>query len=372
MILHLTDDSIIIDRIINDFEDVLPGQNIFLCFTNGAPQYVKKRGCVSYNKEGEEPDLTIFNGKIQKVIIHYLSRVKIEFVNRFIEKSIPVYWIIWGGDMYNNLITYHGYNIYYEPLYVGKMYYLLNILCNFLRIKSISNRIGKLQLAFIRERVDFFIANPSDFKWLQRICADLSSRACFDDFFYYPIDKYLKNKELCDMKVANNIIIGNSGSVTNNHLYAYKYLRKLNVSDRNIIVPLSYGGTNKYRAHVIRNGEKLWPTQFKPLTTLLPLDEYNDILASTSVCIFANWRQEAVGNILTLLGMGSKVFLSQKNPLYEYLVQLGFYIYPLEEICQLQIDKPFSTNEMMHNRNIVLAKFTKQALNEAILNIFSK
>ena len=42
-------------------------------------------------------------------------------------------------------------------------------------------------------------------------------------------------------------LIGNSGDPTNNHLDVFDFLKKHDIGNRNIYVPLSYGGSKRYR-----------------------------------------------------------------------------------------------------------------------------
>ena len=57
----------------------------------------------------------------------------------------------------------------------------------------------------------------------------------------------------------NNILVGNSNSVTNNHLDAFKMIASSASFEYNeIICPLSYGGTKEYRNLVIRKGRKIF------------------------------------------------------------------------------------------------------------------
>jgi hypothetical protein len=43
-------------------------------------------------------------------------------------------------------------------------------------------------------------------------------------------------------------------------------------------------------------------------------------------------RQQAFGNILSSLWLGSKVFLNPQNTIYSYLKSLGIHIYSVEDI----------------------------------------
>lgn len=363
MILHLVEDSIIIDRVINDFEEVLPERNLFICFPVGVPKYVKERKGVSFYSKDLDYGKVIDLSHIEKVVIHYLSDVKVDFVEKYIQKNTPTYWIMWGGDYYNTLLTYRK-NIYYEPWFAGWDYLLLSIL----KYGPVKNRIGKRKLDFIRDRVNYFLTISPEFDVFKSYYKEYVRGEIEDRFFYYPIDSIVLNED--NGNNNNNIIVGNSGSLSNNHLYAFKYLNKINLGERKIIVPISYGGSYKYRLHVINKGKKLWREKFSPITTILPLNEYNRLLASTNICVYSNWRQEAMGNLLTVLSMGHKVFLSLRNPLYKYFLDLSVRIFPLEEVDQIMFDEKLNEDDKKHNREIILEKFSKKMMHNAIAEIF--
>lgn len=368
MILHLVEDSIIIERVISDFDEVLPARNLFLCFIVEEAKYIKQRECVRYCQDGiiqgEKFDLD----SIEKIVIHFLSDVKIDFIEKYIKKKIPVYWIMWGGDFYNDLIASKS-SIFFEPYYAGRRFYLNYLLSKITRYIPIPDKRIKKKLEFIRNRVDFFLSTKPEYDLLQSFYPNCIKGDLNDSFFYYPIDTIVE-KRLKSGK-ENNIIIGNSGSVTNNHLYAFKYLKTLNLKSRRVILPLSYGGSEKYKKHVISTGKGLWNDQFQSIDTLLPLDEYNKVLSSSSVCIYSNWRQEAVGNILTVLVMGAKVFLSVRNPLFKYFDILSIKVYPLEEITQQMLDEVLPNYVAEHNRLVILKKFNKEAMHNTIYKLFA-
>lgn len=368
MILHLIEDSVISDRIIQNFEEVLPNKNIYLCFIYKDVKYVKKRKYVYYYRVGGTFDEGVLNYEIQKIIIHYLSVPKIDFVDKYISILTPIYWVVWGGDVYNNLLTFHGFNIFYEPLYMGARYFIKHFLSNVLNISVIRNRIGEKTLIFVKRRVRYFVSDV-DYDLLKKTFPQYIKGRQIKGFFYYPIDSIVEKDLMVDSKCKTTIIIGNSCSNSNNHLYAFKFLRYLNLREKTVVVPLSYGGTGKYKKHVIKEGYSIWGNKLRVISDFLPLEEYNRLLSTSAICIYANWRQEAMGNILTVLGLGAKVFISERNPLYLYLCQLGLIIYSLEKINQAQIDEIFPLSAITHNRKIILDNFNKIALAHGILEI---
>ena len=97
---------------------------------------------------------------------------------------------------------------------------------------------------------------------------------------------------------------------------------------------------------------------------------YNEYLYSCSYFIFANYRQEAVGNILCAFYIGGKVFLRKTNPLYEYYRQLGIVLYTLEDIDEEMLNKPLSDEDYLHNRSIVEKEYSNQRLEDLIYTSF--
>ena len=109
MILHLVHDEKIINRTIAIFEEVNPHQNIFVVFTRHQLKYVNKQDNVILFKDFEKK----YSSKdFSSVIVHFLNSRKIRFINKYIDKKLPIYWIIWGNDLYNKLLYPKGFELY--------------------------------------------------------------------------------------------------------------------------------------------------------------------------------------------------------------------------------------------------------------------
>ena len=85
----------------------------------------------------------------------------------------------------------------------------------------------------------------------------------------------------------------------------------------------------------------------------MPVDEYNAFLDSIPVAIFGAMRQEAAGNIIRLLKSGTKVYLRERNPLYQYYKKRGFIVFSFENELNNILDlQPLSTDEQIHNMKV--------------------
>ena len=370
MILHLFNDEKVVNRAISLFEEALPDNNIFVCRIEGAPKHVIKQKNLFYYDSRKEFDTDLLKS-VDKVVVHMLVSWKINFINKYINKPYQLYWMIWGGDMYNGLIANLGYDIYYEPAYLGVKWRIESFILYCL-FKS-KFKIGNLHktLDFISS-VNYFKTSLAEYSIQKRYLGDyMKGTPLPSDFnMYYCLEDIL-GKGLMNSQVHGcSIQIGNSASISANHLYVYKYLSKLNIGERKIYAPLGYGGNKKYINHVVKEGKKQWGESFCPILNFLDLSDYNKLMLSSDIYLFGNWRQEAAGNVLVALYLGAKVFLSKKSPLLETYSKIGIKLYCLEEIEQCDIDTALDKETQEKNRNLVSRMLDKKRIVEGIKAIW--
>ena len=360
MILHLVHDEKIINRLISSFEEAMPQKNLFVCFTKKPLKYVEKRSNVIIYNCKTKIDTNLLQN-VDSVLIHYLSLKKILFIDKFIKRDVKCYWFVWGTDIYNKLLAARGCPVYYEKKYLSKtMKFLL-----FLGKCHIYDYRSRRILSFIKKRINS-IVSPCDYPLLKNYLDENNKSENITDFFYYPIEQIL-NRDLLNKSVTgNNVLLGNSASITNNHLYAFQYLSKIDIGERQIVVPLNYTINEKYINHVIDSGETIFgKNRFIPLREFLPLREYNELMLSAEICVYGNWRQEAMGNITIALYLGSKVFMSNKSPLFKWFKEVGAIIFELETITNDSF-QVLSQEDKEHNRNLMFSLFAKEKQTEVI------
>lgn len=161
---------------------------------------------------------------------------------------------------------------------------------------------------------------------------------------------------------GRDILVGNSASLTNNHVEVFLKLARHDLSGCKVVVPLSYGDPS-YRAAILEYGSKILGEHFDPVIDFLPLAEYNQRISRCSVVVMNHQRQQALGNIGTLLYLGAKLFLDERNVVYRFLQQRGAHVYStgmLENggnslVCPL-------TNEQKRDNRRVLQDFWGQEM----------
>ncbi len=153
-------------------------------------------------------------------------------------------------------------------------------------------------------------------------------------------------------EMNDQILIGNSGSIFNNHIDIFNLIKKF-VKNQKIIVPLSYGGDSCYVEEVCTVGDKYFGKNFVSILNFLPDPLYVEILKKCDIAIINSKRQMAYGNIAILISFGTKIFLDKENPLYEFLKSKGIFIYSLDEMSVYNLSSKLSLINALNNYEII-------------------
>jgi len=125
---------------------------------------------------------------------------------------------------------------------------------------------------------------------------------------------------------AIHIQIGNSADPSNEHLEILGMLERFKDDDIKVIAPLSYGDPD-YAKQVAARGEEIFGDKFVAITNFLPFDEYLEFLGRIDIALFNHRRQQAMGNIITLLGLGKKVYLNRRITSRAVFSKAGIAVY---------------------------------------------
>lgn len=356
---------------ISYIEQFFPNQNIYLTFPNVTPltqtpsDIEKKYGCIEVRRDNEKEILANIDfSKVSMVIVHYISYEKLRFVKK-IPKHIKVFWFSYGGDLYNQFLYYKGYDLYYKN--PSKFYYY-----------------GKPLKRLLVARIYLPLRARHAFRYLQKRVSRFSGCSYVDSivlkqYFGRDIDTvnlFLTNinnyKQLYGEEFVHGttVRLGHSASQTNNHLYGIKYLKTIDVRDSNIELALAYGGCKKYDEYVSNEFLKAFPENGKICNEYLSKQEYFKSLYSVSTLIMSHWRQEALGNILWGFYSGVKIYLSNKNPLFNYFQIQGFIVFELERINQENFDRKLNLEEKQYNRNVLLFQYSYEKFIQSIKTSF--
>lgn len=150
------------------------------------------------------------------------------------------------------------------------------------------------------------------------------------------------------------IQVGNSADPSNNHLEVLEQLARTQTDKFRVLVPLSYGD-QKHARRVISAGRELFGDRFVPLIDFMPLAQYQEFLATIDIAIFNHNRQQGLGNLISLLGMGKKVYLRRGISTASLLDSLKIDWFDVEKIDLSPISE-FSRESNMQRVRQVFSK----------------
>tara|TARA_Y100000589_G_C26996551_1_gene564909 strand:+ start:50 stop:808 length:759 start_codon:yes stop_codon:yes gene_type:complete len=122
------------------------------------------------------------------------------------------------------------------------------------------------------------------------------------------------------------IMLGNSADPSNEHEEVIKSLTNYKDEDIQIYCILSYGDSNQAKK-ITALGQKIFGEKFIPILELMNKQSYLKFLNEIDIAIFHHKRQQAMGNIINLLGMGKKVYIRAGETHTSFFESLGIRVY---------------------------------------------
>jgi len=281
--------------------------------------------------------------------------------------SVVVVWSGWGGDYYDLLpggeVSLYGDRTkeLFQQMQLQQMQGTRKeaIRKGLRRLKKVikcalwrANNQAVADKSLLIERVDYFSAPiPDDYQLLKNALGT-KFRAEYVQLNYASVEETFKHTE--GGYSGNDILLGNSATETNNHLEVLDMLSTIDIGDRKVIVPLSYG-TQSYGDEIEKFGRRLLGKKFVPIRNLMPLEQYNLLITNCSIAIMNHRRQQAIGNIGTMLYHGAKIFLDEKSVVYKFLKRKGAYVFSVREIaeCGSAAFIPLSNSEKERNIEVI-------------------
>lgn len=378
-ILHIATDDKFLDQAFPVFEKVYPGANDVLVFAAKTPlKYVK------LNPDHVETKPSSFFNKKPKVgkdiyskydliLFHSLAHpTYLELAN--ISGDTPTVWLGWGYDYYGELLRH-------VPLYLNTTQEIYDKLA----AKTPRRRVSDLVKGLIR----LFQPRASKIRAVERITVfspvlpeeyDMVRKSRtwrrfpeFASWNYGTIkDNLIKGFE-GENVTGNSILVGNSATYTGNHAEAFELLHKLQVNDRQVVAPFSYGDP-KLATKLTAMGQEYFADNFEPLMDFMPIEDYVAIIKKCGYVIMNHVRQQAVGNIVIMLYLGARVFVRQENPVYDFFKKSGVAISTVQALTAnpALLNKPLTEEERARNKAIVSDYWSRERAYERTRRLVEK
>ena len=361
------------------FEIAFPNQNRYVLLTNKPSTSVRHlKGVKDLTLVSDQSfvDFKLGIDKYDLVIIHGFTDGRMADIILEEEHSIPFVWFIMGAEMYQNEY------IYDQPIY-GEMTKKLMKKGLFTRVKDELRRVLrfikhgtkfsqngsddlKQRIALAIKKINWIATfQPEQFDLLRELNA-IDPKAKRIHFSYYPLEYILGKDKSEDYSTGKNILLGNSASFTNNHAEALSIMSRLNLSDRQVFVPLSYGNRD-YAKKIISYAHLNMGSNFHPLLDFMPLQDYNKLISSCAYVVMNHYRGQAAGNLIASLYKGCKVFMSERSTIYKYLKNLGCEVFSVEVDLQGQNAlSPLTVTQIENNRSLMEQQFNMKIIVDSL------
>ena len=329
------------------------------------------------NKFKRLKNITEELNKADRIVFHSFMPTKIWNLAIFLNQSIldRSLWVVWGIDLYNYQRPRNGFR---------------NKLFNNLGYKFRS-----------RMRYPVVVSEPDAEEYNKRFGTHVVKYApyAFADSRFELMDKAKEEKkddpifleklhEYADPCFAGeisddsiNIQVCHNGFSFNKHFEVLNYLQPLLLKKEEkqitLYLPLSYGNdqlTKKvtYKDALTSYIKQKFVSKVVVLSKIMPNNYYTKYLSMIDVAIFNAPRHNALGNILQLLYMGKKVYLSSKSPLLDYLCKKGLRVHTVDELKNITYDELIKMDDNSEAPIIIKDMFSVDVMLKRWQDIFEQ
>lgn len=246
------------------------------------------------------------------------------------------YWMVWGGDLY----------IYQ----LGKRNWKWR-LREFFR-RPVLKRMGYM-VTYIEGDID--LAR----KWY-------GAQGKYLECFMYTSNLYKDHDAQESQHTGTNILVGNSADPFNNHMEILNKLEAYKDQNITIYVPLSYGN-QEHAKYVIKKGKKYFGERFQPLTEFMSIEKYVNLLGIIDIAVFNHKRQQAMGNIITLLGLGKKVYMRSDVTQWDFFIGHNIEVFDIEMFNLHALD----ADKAEHNKHYMKDYFSTKNYRQQLSEVFN-
>lgn len=271
-----------------------------------------------------------------KIILHGLfsqDLTRLLFLQPWLLRKC--HWVIWGGDLY----------------------------CHETPDRTLAWRIRELVRTPVIRRIGHLVTYIEGDAELARRW--YGARGAYTECLAYTSNLYNDLPPADSPHRGTHIQIGNSADPSNNHLELLQALLKFRDEDIRIYAPLSYNNQT-YADQISRIGADMFGDRFVPLRKFMSHPEYLAYLADIDIAVFNHRRQQAMGNIITLLGLGKTVYLRPDVSSWKTLADKGLRVLDVETLDLRRLD----AGEAHGNITRVKQVFSRTALTNQWQQIF--
>ena len=364
MILHFLTDDKFGNYVLSQFDSEEMDSKFIVINESDSLEHITYNGplFVTHPGSAEFDQVILRLSEYRAIILHGLFWPWEETVLKYVPPGVKVAWVFWGGEIYGRKDIQSSF---LAPRTRNAFRWQM--------LKRTLRNGGKLQPKYeipidFFKRIDYCLTDiPNEFIFARDYVGNKMTHLWYN---YYSIEETLGNA-FSSRIIGKNILIGNCGSVEGNHLDVFSLLNKRKIEDRDIIIPLSYGDP-WFIKRITNKARNQFREAFHPITNFLPRNTYNQLLSTCSGVIMNHHRPQALGNIITSLWLGARVYMSEMSIQYKYLKQQGLLLFSIEnDLLQREANAfdELSDKEREHNRSILYSIYSQEATTNKIKDL---
>lgn len=368
-IVHIHSDFKFVYEIDNYSEEFFNNQLVFIGDLNKLSEPYKKIAITFVgDKRVRIQKLINICESADLVILNNLENLSVNLA-LLLPKNIKIIWRIFGNEVYTKepeLIYSKTSLCTYKPG-VKKLSFLNQVKHHIWHLLHPGEK-EKFKLAI--KRIDYLLGIMDDeHAFLKKIGYELPP------FIQVPLSS-ISSSEICYEK-TDLIIFGNSRNRGNNHLDILNLMKKIDLPP-NLLIKMffSYGSKGGYPNQVKEESKLI--KQIEIVEDFLSKEEFDSIYQKATALIFNGYRQMAMGNIFSAIKNGLKVYLSEKNVTYKWMIKNGIKVFSIEKLLEddLKDGNYFLTKDEIKinvvNLHILIDNCSIEKFNKNLLAILNK
>ena len=360
VILHIFSDEKFFDGVSVFFDSLKNVENLYYYYTpdkNISFKYIHLKNKVKIINNFHEYTQILFSHQIDIIYFQSLPTIFYRYFKYINPRTILFWWCF-------------GFEIYYAQRLIPPLIRIdlfKQLTSEFRRNHAKTTQLKKcIRLIYwflrlpidywtrkkILERVDFF----SPVLPIEYILMKNNKTFKAQPFMFKEGPGLIEKNKFSYFSKAQNVLIGNSLTYTNNHLDIFNTIRSYKLVNQRYIIPINYGNDYCGNSGTLKKLSGLSVENTIWLENFLSLEEYNKLISTVSHAIFGHMRQQAMGNINTCLLSGVKIFLYKDSLLFKQLKDFGYIIFSIEDdLTEDALKMPLPKEDAYKNYSIKLA-----------------
>lgn len=301
------------------------------------------------------------------VVLYDLTPIKSYIANR-LPNTVKIFWRFFGYELYrqpylNKELLFSKYDLpYVEDSKKNSITLSLRKVVS--RLIHAFDPDPEKEFEKAKNRIDYF------FCLAQEEYDYLSQFTNLPTCIIIPRTGYLLDSK--HIPKSNTIIIGNNRSPYNNHLEVFHLISKIDakiLEKFNYALLLNYGGQGNYLQQVIERYSNIGTARI--IEDFMPIEEFRTLYDSATALVINGYRQMAMGNIMTALAKGVKVYLNPKNCMYSWALNEGFKVFDVNDLAvDIENDNIYMSEEdIAHNKQEYSGLADKYSVQEFLRTI---